>query len=44
MDPDPHGQAYPLLLRQSVIERRHGLHHAESGAHRPLRIVFMGRG
>src|SRR5262245_37974208 len=41
MEPHPYGQSHPLLLLESAIERRHGLHHAKPSAHRPLRIVFM---
>jgi hypothetical protein len=41
MDPHPHGQLDPLLLLQSAVERRRGLHHGQPGAYRSLRIVLM---
>jgi hypothetical protein len=41
MDAQAHGQLHPALPLQAGIELAQGLHDAQPGPHRPLRVVFV---
>ena len=44
MNAQAYGQLYTSLLRQMGIELTHGLYHAQSGSHSPLRVILMPPG
>jgi hypothetical protein len=41
MDADAHRQSSVLVLRQTGVQRPHGLENAQAAPHRPLGIVFV---